>query len=60
MFKSNSKNVIYLFWYKLNINHGNFGDELSHYIVSKLSGCEVKRIIIPKTGLKYIYQCFII
>lgn len=29
---------IYLFWYKHNEGHGNFGDELNPYLVEKLSG----------------------
>lgn len=46
--------VIYVYWYKVNLGHGNFGDELNRFIISKLSGCKVKRIIVPSRGINYI------
>ena len=45
-----------LFWYKLNKGSGNFGDELNHYIISKLTNKEVNNIIIPSSGYDYIYK----
>lgn len=38
---------IKLFWWKLEKGHGNFGDELNPYIISKLSGQEVEHIDLP-------------
>lgn len=38
------KEEINLFWYKYKAGNGNFGDELSPYIVSKLSGKQTKYI----------------
>lgn len=47
---------IYLYWYKIKEGNGNFGDELNYYLVSKLSGCKVKHVIIPSSGIDYIYK----
>lgn len=47
---------INLYWYKLNDGSGNFGDELNHYIVERLSGRKVNRILIPSSGYDYIYK----
>lgn len=38
------KEKIYLFWYKLEQGHGNFGDELNPYIISRLSDHDIKYI----------------
>lgn len=35
---------IYLFWFKYDKGHGNFGDELNHYIISRLSPSEINYI----------------
>lgn len=48
---------INLYWYKHIIGNGNFGDELNHFIISKLSGSKINRIIIPSSGINYIYRC---
>jgi pyruvyltransferase len=44
------------YWYKIKEGHGNFGDELNHYIISRLSGHSVNQVIIPSTGFDYIYK----
>jgi pyruvyltransferase len=44
-----------VYYWKLKTNHGNFGDELNHYIISHLSGCSINQIIIPLSGFKYIH-----
>lgn len=43
-----------VYYWKLKTNHGNFGDELNHYIISHLSGCKINQIIIPLSGFNYI------
>lgn len=45
-----------LFWYRISEGKGNFGDELGYYIVSKLSGLNVERVLIPSEGLDYIIR----
>ena len=45
-----------LFWYRIYEGKGNFGDELGYYIVSKLSGLNVERVLIPSEGLDYIFR----
>lgn len=43
---------IRLFWYKKrNVRHGNFGDELGPYLISRLSGSKVEYVPIPRDGL---------
>lgn len=49
------KNIIYVFYYKYNKGHGNFGDELNPYLISKLSGQLVEKILIPSSGIRYIF-----
>lgn len=49
-------NKIHLFWYQIRKGKGNFGDELGHYIVSKLSGLKVVHVLIPSKGLDYIHR----
>ncbi|MBU2907269.1 polysaccharide pyruvyl transferase family protein [Arenibacter algicola] len=48
--------IINLYWHKTNQSHGNFGDELNHFIVSKLTGSKINQIIIPSKGFNYIYR----
>jgi len=48
---------IFLYWYKIDNKSINFGDELSYYIISKLSGCTIERKLIPSHGFDYLYQC---
>lgn len=38
------KRKINLYWHKHSEGHGNFGDELNHYIVKKLSNSEINYI----------------
>lgn len=38
------KSKINLYWYKHKEGHGNFGDELNHYIIRKLSNLEINHI----------------
>lgn len=45
------KNKINLYWYRHNEGHGNFGDELNHYITSKLSGLDINHIDIQLFNL---------
>jgi len=45
-----------VYWYKVKEGSGNFGDELNHYIIAKLSGHNIDRILIPSTGLDYIFR----
>ena len=47
---------INLYWYNLNVGHGNFGDELNHYLVSRLSGSKVNQVFILSKGFEYIYK----
>lgn len=47
---------INLYWYKTRDGHGNFGDELNHFIVSKLSGRKINQILVPSEGFDYIYK----
>lgn len=35
---------INLYWHKHKVEHGNFGDELNHYIVKKLSSSDINYI----------------
>lgn len=37
--------VIYLFWHRKR-NHFNFGDDVNPYIITKLSGCEVRKVMV--------------
>jgi len=48
------KKRINVFYWKLQEGHGNFGDELNNYLISRLSGCKVDRVIIPLSGFNYI------
>jgi len=48
------KKRLNVFWWKLHEANGNFGDELNQYIISKLTGCKINRIIIPRSGLEYL------
>jgi len=50
------KKKLNVYWYKIKDGQGNFGDELNHYLISKLSGCDVRQIIIPSSGFDYIYK----
>ena len=47
-----SNKYIFAFWYVLHGKFNNFGDELNPYIISKLSGKEVRRV--PIIGNRYI------
>lgn len=38
------RNKINLFWYRHQGGHGNFGDELNHYIISRISPLAIKHI----------------
>ena len=51
-----SKKKINLYWYSLNVGHGNFGDELNHYLVFRLSGSKVNQVFILSKGFEYIYK----
>jgi len=42
-----------LYWYKLKEGNGNFGDELSPYIIRHLSGLEIRRV--TNVNLKNIF-----
>jgi len=46
------KRKINLYWYKHKEGHGNFGDELNHYIVKRLTNLEVNHIDIHWLNLK--------
>ncbi|WP_276390447.1 polysaccharide pyruvyl transferase family protein [Eudoraea chungangensis] len=48
---------INLYWFKTSTGNGNFGDELNHFIVSRLTDCEINRILIPSSGIDFIYKC---
>lgn len=52
------KKKINVYWYKVKKGYGNFGDELNCYLIQKLSGKKIRRIIVPSSGLKYVSQCF--
>ena len=52
------KKIINVYWYKVKLGYGNFGDELNCYLIQKLSGNRIRRIIVPLSGIKYIYRCF--
>jgi hypothetical protein len=45
---------LYLFWYNKKEGNGNFGDELGPYIIKKLTGKEVKHVLLPRSGLKRV------
>jgi len=47
---------INLYWYHLKLNHGNFGDELGPFIISRLTNCNINNILIPSTGFDYIHR----
>lgn len=49
-------NKINLYWYKINDGTSNFGDELNHYIVSRLSGQKINHVLIPSVGYDYIHK----
>ncbi len=51
-------NKINLYWFKHKGGHGNFGDELSAFIISKLTNRQINRILIPASGLDYIRQAY--
>lgn len=48
------KRKINLYWYKHKEGHGNFGDELNHYIVKRLTNLEVNHIDIHWLKLDFI------
>ena len=49
------KKIIWLYWFrKRDSEHGNFGDELSYYIISRLAACEVKHLPYPRSGIKLL------
>ncbi len=48
---------INLYWFKTSTGNGNFGDELNHLTVSRLIGAEINRILIPSSGIDFIYKC---
>jgi len=47
---------INLYWFRFKLNHGNFGDELAPFIISRLSNCDINNILIPSTGFDYIHR----
>lgn len=48
------KEKLHVFYWKLHDGHGNFGDELNDYIISRLSGRNISRIIVPLSGFNYL------
>jgi len=49
---------VYLFWYKKKEGNGNFGDELGPYLIKKLTGKDVKHVLLPRSGIKRILAYF--
>lgn len=51
---------INLYWFEHKEGHGNFGDELSTFIISRLTPCKINRILIPASGFDYIRRAYTI
>ena len=47
---------LFAYWYKLNGEHNNFGDELNPYIISKLSGKSLHRVPITGSRLRRLIK----
>lgn len=49
---NNTKKILWLYWFHSTKSlHGNFGDELSYYIINKLTYYNIKRLPFPRSGL---------
>lgn len=54
--KKHKVKAINVYWWRVREGKGNFGDELSPYLISKLTGRPINQILIPSSGHDYFYK----